>query len=121
MLSIWLWVLLVLCTRFSYSQTTFDFIVVGGGTCGLTVANRLSENANVAVAVVEPGQDVRDNSNVTDVDGFTKAFDTSIDWAYQSAPQKNAGNRQLEYHAGKALGGTSTMNGELCRFCFCQC
>jgi choline dehydrogenase len=53
------------------------------------------------------------NSNVTTWDSFSlqKAFNTSIDWVYTSAVQKYATNTELVYHAGKALGGTSCING----------
>lgn len=105
------WGLLLLLTGFSLAQTAFDYIIVGGGTAGLTVANRLSETAEIRVAVIEPGQDERNNPNVSDANAFLLALDTPIDWAYQTAPQIGAGDRQLEYHSGKALGGTSTING----------
>ncbi|KAI1818794.1 GMC oxidoreductase [Poronia punctata] len=89
----------------------YDYVIVGGGTAGLVVANRLSENPGWRVAVIEPGQDVRDNANVTDVGRFMAAFGTEIDWDYTTTPQAGAGNRSLSWHAGKAIGGTSTING----------
>jgi choline dehydrogenase len=91
----------------------FDYIIAGAGTCGLVLANRLSEDPKIRVAVIEPGGDVRDNVNVTDPGLFTVAFDTSIDWQYATTPQAAAGNRSLPWHAGKAIGGTSTINGTL--------
>ncbi|PPJ55034.1 hypothetical protein CBER1_01459 [Cercospora berteroae] len=93
------------------ATTSYDFIVVGGGTSGLIVANRLSDDPSVSVAVVEAGASVLDNENVTDVAGYSKAFDTPIDWAYTSTPQLSAGNETKVLRAGKALGGTSTING----------
>ncbi|KAF2188096.1 GMC oxidoreductase [Zopfia rhizophila CBS 207.26] len=93
------------------ASETFDYIIVGGGTAGLVLANRLSSNLSITVAVIEAGDSVLDNPNVTDVSAFGLAFGSSIDWAYTSAPQKYAGNRTLTYDAGKALGGTSTING----------
>ncbi|KAI5926445.1 glucose oxidase [Camillea tinctor] len=89
----------------------YDYVIAGAGTCGLVLANRLSEDPNVRVAVIEPGADVRNNPNVTDVGGFTTAFGTSIDWQYVTTPQPGAGNQTIAYHAGKAIGGTSTING----------
>jgi choline dehydrogenase len=93
------------------SALKFDYVIVGGGTCGLLVANRLSEDPNTTVAVIEPGQDVRNNPNVTDPDNFTVPFDTPIDWAYPTVAQSGAANRSLTLHSGKAIGGTSTING----------
>lgn len=89
----------------------FDYVIVGGGTCGLLLANRLSENPNITVAVIEPGEDTRNNPNVTDPGNFVVPFDTSIDWSYPSTAQPGAANRSFDFHSGKAIGGTSTING----------
>ncbi|KUJ20830.1 alcohol oxidase [Mollisia scopiformis] len=89
----------------------YDYIVVGGGPGGLTVANRLSEVSGISVAVIEAGREVFNNPNVTSVDGFTTALNTAIDWQYISTNQSYASGQTLAYHAGKALGGTSTING----------
>ncbi|KAI1144215.1 putative GMC oxidoreductase [Hypoxylon sp. FL0543] len=90
---------------------SFDYVIAGAGTCGLVLANRLSENPNIRVAVIEPGEDVRDNPNVTDVTKFLAAFGTQIDWQYTTTPQLGLSNRSIPFHAGKAIGGTSTING----------
>lgn len=90
----------------------YDYIIVGAGTCGLVVANRLSEDPTVTVAVIEPGGDERHNPNVYSRDNFMKAFDTPIDWNYTTVKQHGAANRELPLHQGKAWGGTSTINGE---------
>ncbi|OTB10837.1 putative GMC oxidoreductase [Daldinia sp. EC12] len=89
----------------------FDYVIAGAGTCGLVLANRLSEDPNIKVAVIEPGDDVRNNPNVTDVGAFLRALGTEIDWQYTTTPQPGAGNKSIPFHAGKAIGGTSTING----------
>lgn len=94
------------------SVGVYDFIIVGGGTAGLVIANRLSENTDTSVAIIEAGDLVFDNKNVSDVDGYGLSFGTAIDWQYESVPQAYAGNRSQTMRAGKALGGTSTINGE---------
>ncbi|KAF2816873.1 putative glucose oxidase [Mytilinidion resinicola] len=93
------------------SNPRYDYIVVGGGTAGLVVANRLTENPHVTVAVIEAGDSVFNNPNVTDTTAFGLSLGTSIDWAYPAEPQTYALNRTLIYDSGKALGGTSTING----------
>ena len=89
----------------------YDYIIVGGGTSGLVVANRLSEDYNVSVAVIEAGDIELNNPNVTSTAAYTKAFGTAIDWRYESAPQIYAGNASQVLRAAKALGGTSDING----------
>ncbi|KAF3803788.1 Glucose oxidase [Colletotrichum gloeosporioides] len=93
------------------SSQRFDYVIIGGGTSGLVVANRLSELKNVTVAVIEAGDSVYDNVNVTSPSGYGLAFGTDIDYAYQTTAQKYGGNKTQTLRAGKALGGTSTING----------
>ncbi|KAI1386571.1 GMC oxidoreductase [Hypoxylon trugodes] len=89
----------------------FDYIVAGGGTAGLVIANRLSENPSITVAVVEPGKDVRDDAGVLDVDLAGVTYSPTLDWNFKSTVQSQLGNRAIDHHAGKALGGTTVING----------
>lgn len=89
----------------------YDFVIIGGGTSGLVIANRLSDIPNITVAVIEAGFSVLNNTNVSRVDGFTLGLGTSIDWQYDTTSQTYADGRTFKYNAGKALGGTSTING----------
>ncbi|CAG8947445.1 unnamed protein product [Penicillium salamii] len=93
------------------SDSNYDYIIVGGGTSGLVVANRLSEQENINVLVIEAGGSVYNNPNVTDTLGYGKAFGTEIDWAYKTTDQEYGGGISQTVRAGKALGGTSTING----------
>jgi len=102
-----------LSSRSSQQQSQYDYIVVGGGTSGLVVANRLSEDPNVSVLVIEAGDSVLDNPNVTDINAAGLAIGTDIDWQYETTNQVYAGNRPQVLHSGKALGGSSTINGML--------
>ncbi|KAI8952985.1 GMC oxidoreductase [Xylaria longipes] len=98
---------------------TYDYIVVGGGNAGLTIATRLAEQQTGSVAVVEAGTFYEiSNGNLTQIPGadnifISKAHDDwqpLIDWGYITAPQKNAYNVALHYARGKVLGGCSARN-----------
>ncbi|KAF7114675.1 hypothetical protein CNMCM5793_009626 [Aspergillus hiratsukae] len=84
--------------------TSYDYIVVGGGACGLVMANRLSEDLDHSVLIIERGGSVLNNALVYDTSAYSAAFATSIDYAYQSAPQTYMGNKVETLRAGKALG-----------------
>ncbi|KAJ3515029.1 hypothetical protein NLJ89_g2024 [Agrocybe chaxingu] len=90
---------------------TFDYIVVGGGNAGLTVANRLSENPAVSVVVLEAGPNVERLPEVyiPGLVGFGQSF-TTLNWAYQTVPQEHLGGRRTTIAAGKALGGSTVIN-----------
>jgi choline dehydrogenase-like flavoprotein len=89
----------------------FDYIICGGGTAGLVVAARLTENPDVKVGVIEAGRN-RLNDPMVDIPvAFPTMFNNpEYDWAYRTVPQK--GNKNVEHHMvrGKMLGGSSGIN-----------
>lgn len=93
------------------AANSYDYVIVGAGTCGLLLANRLSQDANFTVAVIDPGADERDNANVVNPLGWLGLTGTSVYWNYSSIPQESLGGRVLEYDAGRGIGGTSLING----------
>ncbi|KAI4645802.1 hypothetical protein J4E93_005380 [Alternaria ventricosa] len=101
--------------RVTCAPETYNYVIVGGGPAGLLVANRLSADPDVTVAIIEAGDSGYDNPNVSYVPKSILEYGlfigTSIDWKYMTAPQKYAGNRSVNYWAGKALGGSTTVNG----------
>ena len=102
---------LLKCYASDDNTATYDYIILGGGTSGLVIANRLSELPNVSVLVIEAGTSVFNNTNVTSTAYLgTLPVGTSVDWQYRTVNQTYADNRQHILDAGKAIGGTSTIN-----------
>jgi choline dehydrogenase len=63
-------------------EKTFDYIVVGAGLTGTTVAARLAENPGVTVLLVEAGGDNRKDPRVFDLDKYGQAFGSELDWSW---------------------------------------
>ncbi|KAK5198411.1 hypothetical protein LTR92_002656 [Exophiala xenobiotica] len=98
------------CTAQEFCETSFDYLIVGGGTAGLVVASRLSEQSNVKVGVIEAGPPVFGEPTV-DVPGrMGQTIGTQHDWAFETIPQPGLKGRSLPWPRGKMLGGTSAMN-----------
>ncbi|KAK1982484.1 GMC oxidoreductase [Colletotrichum cereale] len=97
--------------RSTNSTDNHDYVIVGGGTSGLALANRLSENPSLSVLIIEAGGSVFNNVNVTNPSGYGLAFGTDIDFAFQTTNQTYGGGLVQTMRAAKALGGTSTING----------
>ncbi|XP_060842479.1 glucose dehydrogenase [FAD, quinone]-like [Rhopalosiphum padi] len=91
----------------------YDFIVIGAGPGGCVVANRLSENQNWSVLVLEAGQD---ESIYTEIPGAQSLLETSsiYSWGYSTEPTKNGclgfKNKRCSWPTGKGMGGSSIIN-----------
>ncbi|TFY77549.1 hypothetical protein EWM64_g6463 [Hericium alpestre] len=88
----------------SAANQTFDYIVVGVGLTGTTVAARLAENSQVSILLLEAGGDDRGDARVYDVYQYSVAFGTELDWAWSTESGRTI-------HGGKTLGGSSSING----------
>lgn len=69
------------------STTVADYIVIGGGTAGLVVANRLTEDPNIHVIVLEAGQNHSEDPRVNVPAFWTTLLGTEVDWQYHSVPR----------------------------------
>ncbi|MEM9267731.1 MAG: GMC family oxidoreductase N-terminal domain-containing protein [Pseudomonadota bacterium] len=91
----------------------YDYIIVGAGSAGCVLANRLSQDTTLRVALVEAGgRDLNPWIHVP-VGYFKTMHDPKTDWCYKSEPDPGINNRSLDWPRGKVLGGSSSINGLL--------
>ena len=90
---------------------TFDYIIIGAGSAGCVLANRLSENGKYRVGIFEAGQ----SSNIWKVKMplalLYTMHDPKYNWKYYSEPEPYLNNRRLFCPRGKMIGGCSAHNG----------
>ncbi|KWI54689.1 choline dehydrogenase [Burkholderia pseudomultivorans] len=89
----------------------YDYIIVGAGSAGCVLANRLTEDSNVSVLVLEYGGS--DRSVIIQMpSAFSMPMNTKkFNWHYETAPEPNLDGRRLHCPRGKVLGGSSSING----------
>jgi choline dehydrogenase len=108
-----LWPLRLLYRPFDLpmSDTQFDYIVIGGGTAGSLLCNRLTRNKNHRVLLIEAGG--KDDYHWIHIPvGYLYCIgNPRTDWLYQTEPDPGLNGRSLRYPRGKTLGGCSSING----------
>jgi choline dehydrogenase len=89
----------------------YDYIIVGAGSAGCVLANRLSTDARTSVLLIEAGP--KDNSPWIHIPlGYGKLFTNKrVNWSYHSEPEPHLNNRKIFTPRGKVLGGSSSING----------
>jgi choline dehydrogenase len=95
------------------TDTQVDFVIVGGGSAGCAVANRLSADPGTSVLVLEAG---RSDFKIDPFIHMPAALPIPIgnrlyDWKYESEPEPHMGGRRIYHARGKVLGGSSSING----------
>jgi choline dehydrogenase len=91
-------------------QLTVDFIIVGAGSAGAALANRLTENGRYQVLLLEAGGETHPLSRVPI--SFAKFITRSgVNWLYSSEPNATTGGRRIPVPRGRMLGGSSAING----------
>ena len=93
------------------SDTTFDYIIIGGGTAGALLCNRLSAGSHRRVLLIEAGR--KDDYHWIHIPvGYLYCIgNPRTDWLYQTEPDAGLNGRSLRYPRGKTLGGCSSING----------
>lgn len=91
-------------------MSEFDFIIIGAGSAGCVLANRLSENGRFSVLLLEAGGTDRTFWLTVPI-GYGKAFyDKSVNWMYMTEADPGLNGRKSYWPRGKALGGSSSIN-----------
>ncbi|KAI1311090.1 aryl-alcohol dehydrogenase [Xylaria venustula] len=91
----------------------YDFIIIGGGTAGLVLASRLSEDPSQRILVLEAGPDCTEDPRVKIPALYEGLKANETCWNFETSPQDSMNNRQIKVDQGKLLGGSSAINAQV--------
>ena len=87
----------------------FDYIIIGAGSAGCVLANRLTEDPGCKVLLIEAGEEA--TNPLVDIPGAALHLaDTSLDWAFKTVPQIHLNDRRIVHPRGRGVGGSSLIN-----------
>ncbi|KAJ5365179.1 Glucose-methanol-choline oxidoreductase [Penicillium concentricum] len=96
-----------------FAALDLDYLIIGGGTAGLAIAARLTEDPEFRVGVIEAGPsvlDIDDNGAINVPGRYGETIGSKYDWKFKTTPQPGLGGRSLPWPRGRILGGTSALN-----------
>ncbi|GAW00795.1 alcohol oxidase [Lentinula edodes] len=104
----WYWAMV---SAESFCSTSFDYLILGGGTAGLVLAASLSEDPDVVVGVLEAGEHINEMPEISVPGMMGQALgNPKVDWAFSTVEQQAVLNRKIFSPRGKGVGGTSAIN-----------
>ena len=92
-------------------DTEYDYIIVGAGSAGCVLANRLSKNPKNSVLLIEAGREDKSITLKMPAAVLLNLKSTKHNWAFKGEPEPELAGRQLQHDRGKTLGGSSSING----------
>jgi alkylation response protein AidB-like acyl-CoA dehydrogenase len=96
------------------SSTEYDYLIVGGGTAGCVLANRLSADGRHRVCLIEAGPDDRNPLIYMPLGVVALVRGWFANWNFWTEPQPHCANRRIHQPRGKVLGGSSSINATVC-------